>query len=110
MKLTEIFEEENHKEYFAISSWDDPYGRSDDEYFIIGPAETSAIARKAANRKLEAGQPRSFTNWSKGKIKIVERDKIESVLAKMKLNVPTSLADGDYEFGSMTLWRPSAIR
>jgi hypothetical protein len=92
------------KSFFAISAWLNPYRKGDAEHFIVGPFDTSAKARKSAQRRLENGQPQSFTDWCKGTIKIAEHDKVVAVLTKMKLQAPESIADETFDY-EPCMWR-----
>ena len=111
MKVSEIFESEE-KEYFGISCWINPYSATNKEFFLVGPYESSSEARAAVNRRLTNGQPRGFTNWAKGTVKVVDtRAKAIAALAKLKLKSPTALTntDSDVYIGNPSMWRISAL-
>jgi hypothetical protein len=65
--------------------------------------------RKAARRRLDKGQPRNFTDWISGSIKVVTLENVESTLTKMKLKTPSDIKDDNFELGSYSMWRLSSV-
>ena len=112
MKVNEFIVEDDDsstKEYFGFSCWGNPYRANDSEYFVTGPFESSAEARKSVQRRLANGQPRNFTNWVSGTVKVVDSvEKLVALLNRTKLTVPKSIQSGDYSVGEAMLWRLSA--
>lgn len=106
MRVDELINENENKEYFAVSNWGNPYRVSDKEYFIVGPYTTSALAQKGAQRLLDNGQPERFRDWVSGSIKVVEKSKLKTTLTKLKLSMPESIKENDYDIGMVGLWRP----
>lgn len=113
MKVDQILSEEQQEQedrmFFGFSAWCDPYGRGRPEWFIVGPYETSAEARKAVKSRLERGQPQNYRDWASGNVKVIEGvDKLRKALDKEKLNMPKRIEEDDIYLGDPALWRPSS--
>lgn len=104
-------EDDGEKMYFGIGCWQDPYNRGGDEWFIIGPYETSKEARAGVNRKHENGQPRGIRDWSSGPVKVVDSvAKLKTALTKLKLQIPKAIETGEDIYpGEVALWRPNEL-
>ena len=57
-------------EFYLLGYWQNPYRKSDKEYFWSGPYDSRKEAAFYGQLKQKRGQPRGFINWGKGTNKI----------------------------------------